>query len=167
MKRISKELSELPVEEQAEQAYAKLLQSVTLREQSTLGISRKLRKAGFSEAAIQMSVERAVNARAIDDNRYCECLARTTIASGKGVDSILGQIADLGIDPHDLEALSEYFERGEDLEYERAMSFMESHPPKSKNPYPSIVRKLVSRGYAVNIAKRVAGDIVSRLDDRH
>ncbi len=147
-------------------AYRKILRSASIREQSSSRMRDKLVCAGFSEEAIDAAMAQAVDAGIIDDHRYADALIRTSVSAGKGLNAVFREIEDLGVDVRDLDAYQEYAAEGEDAEIERALRFLQMHPPRSKRMCESAFRKLVGRGYessvAMSAARRFCDDSAAR-----
>lgn len=133
-------------------AFDKLVRSVSASEQSTSKMRRKLLESGLPEHSVEAAIEKAVRIGAIDDKRYCECLVRSTILSGKGLRFALREIESLGIDPYDVEAYVEHLENGEESDVERALDFLRRHPSRAKDVRGAAYRKLMSKGYDPGIA---------------
>ena len=96
------------------------------------------------------------SARAIDDRRYGDALIRMRLAAGKGLRDAEAEIEALGIDPRTLDAWQEHAERGRDAEIERALALLRRRPPRAKAAREAAFRKLVSQGYATDIASTAA-----------
>ncbi len=140
----------------AEKAYQKILRLCTVRERSTLQIRERLQRDGYSEDMIEEALGRALSYRFIDDNRYADALIRSALASNRGLEKVLRELEELGLDPEELESYQEYISQGEEAEIDRAMSFLEHHPPTSKNQRNGAFQKLVKRGFSTGIASEVA-----------
>lgn len=150
------DISELPTEEQRKSAFAKLLRSVSSYEQSSLRIRRKLEIAGYSNDAIEYSIDKAIRIGAIDDNRYAECLVRSAALSGKGMELIKREVSELGIRIEDIESYQEYMQNGEEAQIECALNLLERHPSRAKDKKAAAMRKLLAKGYSMDIATKAA-----------
>lgn len=146
------DLADLPLEDQAERAFNKILRSASAREQSSARIKEKLACAGFSSEVIQLALTRAQHAHIIDDHRYADCLIRSTLAQGKGLELASKEIEDLGISLSSLDAYQEFLEDHADHMTERALEVLRNHHTSSKNLWASCHRKLISKGYSNAVA---------------
>lgn len=140
---------------EAEKAFAKIIRCASAREQSSASICRKLTQGGYSEAAIEESLERALRMGAIDDARYCNALVRTTLAAGKGLKGIEREIESLGYALDELEAYREHLESGLS-DFDRALALLERNPPRAKKKRDAAYRKLISKGFSSDVAASAA-----------
>lgn len=147
-----KDFSGFSQEECDRLAFEKVVRSVSVCEQSTAKMRRKLEDAGYPASSVDHAIEKAVRIGAIDDVRYSESLVRSTLASGKGLRFALKEIESLGVDVYRLESYNEYLESGEEADLERAIDFLSRHPSRAKDKRGAAYRKLVSRGYAPSVA---------------
>ena len=139
-----------------ERAYQKILRLAATREQSSARVRERLARDGYAPEVAEEALARAVRASAVDDRRYAESLVRMRIAAGKGVEGVVGEIEELGIDPWSLEAYAEYREQGEDADVDRALSLLERRPPRAKNQRDAAFRKLVQQGFSTSTAATAA-----------
>lgn len=140
----------------AERAFQKILRLAAAREQSTARIRARLARDGWGEAEAEEALSRAVRAGAVDDRRYAEALVRMRIASGRGVEGVLAEVEDLGIDPWDLESYAEYRAAGDDADVDRALALLGRRPPRAKNQRDAAFRKLVQQGFGTATAATAA-----------
>lgn len=147
-----KDYSSFSEEECDKIAFEKLARSVSVSEQSTAKMRKKLLEAGLPSDSVESAIQKAVRIGAIDDKRYAECLIRSTISSGKGLKFALKEVDALAIDPYELDAYNEYLEEGEEAEIERALDFLQRHPSRSKDVRGAAYRKLITKGYDHSIA---------------
>lgn len=142
--------------EQTAKAWAKVLRSASVREQSTVRMRGKLRQAGFSEDVIEQVLNRAVQSHVIDDNRYSDALVRSAIAQGKGLEIVRREIEELDVPFDDLQAVKDYRENEGANEHARAISVLERFPPTAKNKREAAFRKLLNKGFSVSVAASAA-----------
>lgn len=143
----------------AQAAYQRILRIVATREQSSAKVREKLLRAEFPPDAADEAIERAQRVGVIDDERYCDALIRSALRSGKGVEGVLREADALGVDPEGLDAYQAYLEEGEEGQVERARSYLQAHPVRSKNQRDGAFRKLVARGYSVSVASAAARSV--------
>ncbi len=144
------------MEDTVECACQKILRSVSAREQSSQRMRDKLKRDNFSSDVIDEAIERACRCHVIDDRRYSDMLIRSTLSQGKGLVFVIEEIEALGVDVYDLDSYKEFLEQGEGFDEQRALDFLKSHPPRSKNIRESAYRKLVNKGYSTSVASTVA-----------
>ena len=137
-------------------ALRKIADLVNASDKSELSIRQRLAQKGFNEAAIDASVAKAKEYGFIDDLRYGEVLLRSRMAQGRGRVGIERELRLQNIDPYSIEGWDEYFECGDEGEFERALQVLERKPPKSKNLRESAFRKLVQKGYSTSVASSAA-----------
>lgn len=155
------DISSLSVEEQSKCAFDRIVRIANKREISSKKMRMKLETVGFSEEAINDSIGKAVEYGFIDDRRYSECLIRTTLSMGKGLSQIEYEIKALGIDLFELEPYQQYIKDGEQMQLERAIAVLNKHSTRSKNPYASCFRKLISRGFSLSVAEQATKEYLS------
>lgn len=149
-------VEELPAEEQAEAAFAKVLRCANARETSTAKMSEKLLRAGFPQNITDAAIHRAVSAGIIDDARYSECLIRSALSQGKGLRFVLQEVSALGVSPEDLDAYQQYLEDDADDMVSRALEVLRRRPPASKNIQAASYRRLMAKGYGHAVASEAA-----------
>ena len=154
-------IESLPLDVQKEKAFNKVLRCLSASEQSSLKLRKKLENQGFCIEAIDDALERSIRLGIVDDVRYAECLIRSTVLSGKGLRNVRSEIERLGIDIDGLDSYQEYLDLGEEAEIERAVSYLESHPTRSKNPYQSCYRKLMGKGFEGDIIHRAVKEYLA------
>lgn len=142
--------------DQVEKAYQKILRCVSVREQSSRRMRAKLVQAGFEPSVADAAIEQACRVRAIDDTRYADALVRSTLSSGRGLAFALREVEELGVDPHTLDAYCDYLETAADSETTRALAVIAARPPRAKNKQAAAYRKLVSKGFSLEVAADAA-----------
>lgn len=140
----------------ASQALKKIVDLVNVSDRSELSVRERLSQCGFEEAAIEEAVSRAKDYGFIDDKRFAEVLIRSRIAQCKGSAGIERELAKNGIDPSSIEGWPYAYEVDDEVELDRALSFLDRKPPKSKNLRESAFRKLVQRGFPISVASTAA-----------
>ena len=147
----------------ANAAFKKIVDLVNASDKSELQIRSRLSDKGFDEISIDEAVNRAKNYGFIDDGRYASVLIRSRISQGKGIAGIERELRSHNIEPIDVEGWpDEYFTSDED-ELERALSYLDRKPPRSKNLRDGAFRKLVQKGYSTSIASSAARIWAERL----
>jgi regulatory protein len=156
MPKKSLDIASLSKEEQLKLALEKAMRYVTARELSSIKLSDKLTRYGFSDEVVNATLIKSIEYGFIDDVRYCECLIRSAVAQGHGLNNVLREIKELDIDPNTLDAYLEYMDSGDTRQYDDAMEYLLSHPVRSKNQKQAAFRKLVSKGFSFDVASKVA-----------
>ncbi len=143
---------QLPHEEQVRKAFDIILQAASAREVSSAKMTAKLLGKGFSPEASAEALGQAQQIGAVDDIRYCNCLIRSTLSQGKGLSFALREVERLGIAPESLEAYQAFQEEEEAGMVERALELLRRHPTRSKNVRGAAYKKLISKGYSLDVA---------------
>ena len=138
--------------EELSRAFAKISRIVSISEKSSRQIRERLARDGFDEETINGALSRAQSCGMVDDARYAEWLVRSRIRQGRGIAGIKRDLAVEGFSLEDLPGWPEEYEYGDDSELERAMMFLDAHPPRAKNQRASAYRKLVSKGFSTTCA---------------
>lgn len=159
------DLSALSADEQAKRAFDRIVRIANKREISSAKMRDRLYIAGFCAKAIDDALDRAITCKYIDDERYAECLIRTTLTAGRGLANIEYEIRSLGIEPYDLEPYAQYMDAGEEMQVERALAVLAHHNTSSKNVYASCLRKLIASGYSPKVASRAVRQHLSLADE--
>ena len=142
-------------EKTVSEALAKITRILSYSEKSSKQIRDRLARDGFSESVAGEALERAQSCGLVDDERYAECLVRSRLRQGRGIKGIERELEEAGMALSDLRGWPEDFEY-DDNEVDRAVVFLETHPPHSKNPRASAFRKLVSKGFSSSCASSAA-----------
>lgn len=143
----------------SEYAFKRLTALCMHQERSTKEVRERLKRIGFEDSVADKAINRALNCGLIDDVRYADILVRSRISQGRGSCGIERELKSLGLNPYDIDAFNEYCsDSGSTAEYDRALSFLRSHPTRSKNPQSACYRKLVTKGYSSSVASRAARD---------
>lgn len=153
---MKKDFSDKTKEECNEAALARIYRSLAASEQSSQKLRRKMESEGYPPDSIEYALNRATAIGALDDERYCNMLVRSTLNQGKGMQRCLKEIEALGVDPMQLESYIEYLDNDDCSEIVRAMDFLERHPIKAKDVRGSAFRKLVSKGFSFEIASKAS-----------
>lgn len=152
-------------DDECSRAFSKISRIVSLAEKSTKQIRERLARDGFSEKAIESSLERATRCGMVDDARYAEWLVRSRLRQGRGLAGIERELAEVGYRLEDLLGWPDEFEYSDDDETERAISFLERHPTKAKNKRDAAYRKLVAKGFSAQCSARAARIWCKRYDE--
>lgn len=142
-------------EDDAAQAYAKVLRLCGVRERSSEELRKRLAREEFSARAVDAALAKAQRLRVVDDARFARSFIRSKLAAGKGRRGIERDLASRGVAlPPD--EVWEDAQSGGAGELDRALGVLRKSPPRSKNQREGAFRKLVGRGYATDIAATAA-----------
>ena len=154
--------------DEGQKIWAKILRMASAREYSSQQVRSKLLHAGYPEALVDDALERAMNLRIIDDERYSDSLIRRRVASGKGLKPAIREIEELGVNPSQLASYGElYNNESDEAEVDRALSLLNKKPPRSKNLREGAFRKLVQAGYSADVASQASRIWVDNLAQTH
>lgn len=140
----------------ANDAFEKIVALVNASDKSELAIRNRLSGAGYTESAIEDSIDRAKSCGFIDDMRFASVLIRSRLAQGKGIPGIERELRSQNIDLQDVPGWPEEFDANFEAEFDRALTFIHAHPPRSKNQREGAYRKLIAKGYSSATASSVA-----------
>lgn len=144
----------------ADRAFARIVRMLNASEQSSIKVREKLARAGYDEDIVDQAISHARECGIIDDSRYAETLIRSTISQGKGFRFVRAELEELGIDLEDVEAYRDHKDRtcadASPSDDERALAFLQTHPPRAKNLRDAAFRKLMGKGYDTDTAASVA-----------
>ena len=136
-------------------AFEKAVALINVTERSEKGLRERLARAGYGQEEIDEAVSRCLDYGFVDDMRYASLLIRSRMNQGKGCDGIARELRGQGIDIESVPGWPEEFHDFGD-ERGRALTFLEKHPPHSKNLREGAYRKLVQKGYSVSVASETA-----------
>ncbi|MEG0990043.1 MAG: RecX family transcriptional regulator [Gordonibacter sp.] len=137
-------------------AFRKIERLCNVREQASEQLRRRLVRDGFSEAATEAAIVRALGCGLVDDARFAEVLVRCRLAAGKGMQGIERELSSLGIEPSSVSGWPDEFSTGEESEIERALALLERKPPRAKNQRDAAYRRLAQKGFSASIATTAA-----------
>lgn len=135
------------------EAMDKINALVNVRERTRKEICDRLRRAGFSEAEVQDAVASAVRVGLISEERYAFAFVRGKAHLGWGRNKIAQRLHQDGIPDEIIDACMEEFSDDDD-ELERALRELAKRPCRAADPYSSLMRRLVSKGYSYEVAQR-------------
>ena len=166
--------------DQQTKAFEKIKRLALSRERGSHELKERLTREGFSSEDVKVAIERAMDCGLVDDLRYGEVLVRTRVSQGKGRQGIESELCRNGISASSIPGWPEAFfsqadtslycfggaenepsmvesfggANDEASEVSRALALLRCKPPRSKNVKAAAYRKLVSKGYAANVAMR-------------
>lgn len=141
--------------DEAERAFRKIERLACVREQASAELSRRLIREGFSEAATEAALSRALACGLIDDLRFADVLVRSRLAQGRGRQGIAAELAGLNITVDEVGAFEES-EEGSSHEVDRALAVLERKPPRAKNRRDAAYRRLIQKGFGSDVASTAA-----------
>lgn len=148
------------IDQDAERAFQRIVRMLNASEQSSSKVREKLARAGYDDDIVEQAVSRAQACGIVDDARYAEVLVRSTISQNKGFRFVRTELEELGIALEDVAAYQEHEEQiivePSMSDEDRAMAFLETHPPHAKNLRDAAFRKLMGKGYDTDMAASVA-----------
>ena len=140
----------------SDRALKRIVSWVNVSERSEHSVRERLELEGFTDVAINESVGRAIGYGFIDDMRFAATLIRSRLSKGRGDAGIRRELAAHGIDLDDVPGWPYEFVESDDAQLERALTYLERHPTRSKNKREGAYRKLVQNGYSADIASNAA-----------
>jgi regulatory protein len=143
-------------EEGQRSAFKKIVDLLAASDKSEAALRERLERAEFDHQDIDEAIARAKELGFVDDRRYADAFVRSRVAQGKGSAGIERDLKAHNIDPFILDGWPHAYSIDDDSELDRALAFLHSRPPKSKNLRESAYRKLVSRGYPSAVCARAA-----------
>lgn len=134
--------------------FDRIVELCAVRDRSQHELSERLAREGYETGERDDAIGRAVLCGIVDDIRFADGLVRARVAAGKGEALVRRDLAKHGIDPSDLPGWPEAYALGGDAQIERAVRFLNDHPPTAKDAYQAAFRKLSSKGYSKQVASQ-------------
>lgn len=136
-----------------------------LRDRSVFEISSKMRLKKFSEKEIAETVKFLKEKKFLDDEKFAKHLTQSKILSGEGKQRIKFRLIKLGIDQEIIEHTLENY--NSDVEQEKALEIGQKiyarNAGKEKGKlYQKIMGALYRKGYDLDTAKEVIGELLKR-----
>lgn len=146
---------------QDKSAYSYLVETLSRRDYSKKEIVAKLTGQGFSSTSIQSAVERAVDARFLDDSRFVAYYIDERIRRGWGRIKIEHELRRKGVEPKDIPGYPELF-FDDQTDSSRAIDILSHRSIPASKPFEKLVRYLMSKGFSYSVARDA---VRARLDE--
>lgn len=134
---------------------------VNTRERCIKELRERLAKAGFNEEEIEDALQAALRVNLVNEERYARALIRGKSALGWGRAKVLQRLHQDKIPDCVIEVCEDDFP-SEQQEYDTAMRVLSKRSARSRNPYSTYMRRLVSRGFSFDLSKRVVSDFLGK-----
>ncbi len=135
----------------ARECFAALVEALSRRDYGVAEISEKLRLMGFRSRSIEAAVERAREARYLDDARYLRQFIEERKRRGWGRRKIELELKRRGEDPYTLDDYpGAYFSQDEDLERARGLLARKTVP--DARAFEKLTRFLMAKGFSYSVA---------------
>lgn len=141
------------------EAMDKINDLVSVRERTAKEVRSRLATYGFADDEIDDAVETALRVGLINEERYARAFIRGKQHKGWGRGKIVQRLRADGVDDETIDACSIEFSDPEE-EFARALHEIERHPSHSKDPYASYMRRLLGKGYSMDIARRAVKEFL-------
>lgn len=130
---------------------ALLIEILNRRDHSIGEIRCKLASYGYREIEIDQAVDRAVEAKFLDDARFSSFFIDERKRRGWGRRKIEMELKRRGVDPNAIPGYPEVFFSDED-DVERASALLRRKQVPDSRPYEKLVRHLLGKGFTYSIA---------------
>lgn len=137
---------------------------VNRRDYSSDELRAKLRADGYAHKTIEEAIERAQQARLVDDRRYADVYIRSKVAAGWGMARIERELSRRGVDVSEIAGWPYDYLDPED-ELTRATQLASTRHYHGDHVFEKTVRYLCGRGFSLSVATRAARSVVSEQDD--
>lgn len=145
-------------------AFERLIRMLDHRDYASKQAHDKLQQDGYTNTSIATALAHATQLNFLNDKRFAESFIRSKLAAGWGQHRIARELKQQGIDVHELFVWPDEF-ISRDTERQQAYALIASRSLPEKNPYQKLVRKLVSRGYAFELASDVVKEFLASVED--
>ncbi len=137
-------------------AYQKILRILGYRDRTSFELRSKLHDDGYAPESIEAALNHARSLGIINDERFCQNYIESAFRNGKGYRMVLKELKRKGIGEQEALIQIERSSFSEGDECQRALEFLEKHPPRGKNIRDGAFRKLISKGYSVDASSKAA-----------
>ena len=144
------------LEDESSRALTKIVNLVNVSDRSEKTIRTRLQNAGFSQDAIESSIQKATAFGFINDSRFADILIRSRISQGKGSAGIERELKDNGIDPANVDGWPYEYDVDDSEEVSRAIALLQKKPPRAKNKRDAAYRKLMQKGFPARVCATAA-----------
>ena len=144
-------------------AFDRIVELSAVRDRSSQELAERMAQEGYADNDVASALARAREYRIVDDMRFAEAFIRGRVSAGKGTYAIQRDLLKHGIDLESVPGWPDDFDMADDGQYERALQYLASHPPRAKDVKASAYRKLVSKGYPSAIASQAAWEYCKGL----
>lgn len=132
-------------------AHERALAIVGYRERSARELEKRLTDDGYPPGISRAIVDRFVELRFIDDERFAGMLARTRAGAGFGPSRVRDELRRKGVAPLIIDSvMAETFHEADTIDSARQV--LRGKVAKDRKERDKLVRKLVSRGFSVSVA---------------
>ena len=146
-------------------AYERLRRLVDRRDYPCKEAAEKLRLDGYPKSTIEQSIQAAIMARLLDDDRYADVFIRSKLSQGWGPRRIQRELTSRGIELSEVRGWPDQY-LGDKDDYERAFEVASTKRLSGKNPYAKLVRFLCARGFSTGVSMSVAREICSAEEEQ-
>lgn len=149
-------------------ARSRALDLLAYRSRSSVELSRRLRRDGFSDASIDAALHRLGELGMLDDRSFAEEFAASRIANkGYGPHRIAAELRARGIQSEIIEQVVDRQFEDDTLELEQARQFVARRLPRLERETDPVKRRrklydaLMRRGYTSDVVRRVIDESLS------
>ncbi len=133
---------------------------VNVRERCVFEVRERLKKAEFTEEEIDDAIQSALRCDLVNEERFVRAYIRGKSNCGWGRVRILRNLRSNKIS-EDLIALCEEEFPSEEAAYARALHELQRKPSHAADKYSSYLRRLVNKGYPMEVAQRAVKEHLS------
>ena len=150
----------------AQGAFNRIVVLLSYAPRTRLELRKRLVQEGFASGIVEDALNRAEACLLINDESYAEHYALTRIERGIGLSRIKQELRQKGVDVDACEFWQELSQTQDlDAQFQRALSYANTHIPTTKQPGKSLYGSLIRRGYSSECAFRVLNALELSLYD--
>ena len=158
----------LPVNpDDADAAFDKALRILNAAAQTSVGLTQKLRRGGYTAGAAETACRRVVEMGYVNDAAYAEALVGRRLRQGRGKSLIGREMGHKGLDQEIVAAAMGSLDP--DQEYESALELAtklvrrQASEPDAKRRRDKVLSALARRGFSSAVARRALVEAQARL----
>ena len=167
------EINTLLEEDKKEKAYIYILNYLKYGDRTTLEVKKQLKKKGYTEEVIQTAIQKAVDSKVLDDERYCDNFVYSRLNSSKpdGPQKITALLMSKGISKSLIqEKISYYLDHNNEKDKIRQLIEKKLKTLSYKNKFDlksKLFRYIGQKGFNIDDVIVVIDDVVSELTDEN
>lgn len=135
--------------------YKRIVMLVSYKERCVEELrDRLVNKEKYDEVIFKKAIKKALQHDIVNDKRFSELYALNKFADNRGVDGVIKYLDKMKIPYKENDYLCTIIDLEKEKEINKALNVLEVKPPRSKNVYTGAIRKLICRGFSIDVSDK-------------